>query len=141
MMRCWRARDATGASFCSTCIPAGSLPLGTDQTLQAIRFGPDDKTVVAAFWGSVQVWDWHANRERSVFKVNRGRLNSYAISPNGRYVATGDKNSEKIWDMKAPVEPRAFDASIQALWHTSYSPDGGTVAAAGRMASFIVMRP
>ncbi len=108
-----------------------SLPLGAERTLKAIRFGPNDKTLIAAFWGNVQVWNWRAKRECAVYKVNRGMLASYAISPDGRYVATGDGNSEKIGDLNAPGEAGTIEASPRALWQTSYSPDGRVVAAGG----------
>ena len=114
-----------------------SLPLGAEQTLKAIRFGPNDTTIIAAFWGSVQVWDRRARQERNVFrervdfKVNWGRMDSSAISPDGRYVATGDGHTEKIWDMNAPGEVGLLETSSHGLWHTSYSPDGSIVTVAG----------
>lgn len=108
-----------------------ALPLGTDRDLKALRFGPQDKTLIAVFSGAVRVWDWRINRVQIAFNVNRTGLESSAISPDGRYAATCTTEGEAIWDLHAPSEPRVLSVSAIALWHVRYSPDGRELAAGG----------
>lgn len=106
-----------------------ALPLGTDRTLRAIAFTPDNATLVAAFLGGVQAWNWRTQRKINDFKVMSGQYTSYTIEPSGRHAATGYKNTISIWDVNAPQEPRICEVNGKSLWGVVYSPNSRVVAA------------
>jgi WD40 repeat protein len=75
-----------------------------DKIITYTAFSADGKTVVSASADdTVKVWDWSQGREFfSTTALQTPQLIATALSPNGKYIATGQQDgSFKLWEIPA----------------------------------------
>jgi RNA polymerase sigma factor (sigma-70 family) len=104
-----------------------------------VRFSPDGKTLASA--GSqervVRLWDVAEGKELRTLEGHEATNPCLAFSPDGRFLATGDKGGTiRLWDPATGQELRQIDGprkpgpeAAGSLWTIAFSPDGHTLAA------------
>jgi WD40 repeat protein len=101
-------------------------PEDSGEGIRALAFTPDGKTLVAAGDQSIQIIDAEARKVTgSIFER---LVLALALSPDGRYLATGRYDGLTIWDWhtKQPILPRR---TLPAVESVAFSPDSRRVAA------------
>jgi WD40 repeat protein len=80
--------------------------------------------------GSVEAWDVATRQRRLAFSAHKLPVTSLAVSPDGRYVATGSlDNSTKLWDGATGRLLAYFGGHNRPVWALAFSADGKTLAA------------
>ncbi len=70
------------------------LPALTTNGVYAIAFSPDGKTVAAGLKnGFIKMWDLATGKERFNFPGHQAYINSLAVAPSGKLVATGSSDA------------------------------------------------
>jgi WD40 repeat protein/transcriptional regulator with XRE-family HTH domain len=80
---------------------------------------------------TASLWDVATGREVQRFQglIPFGR--GVAISPDGKWLATGgDDKIARLWDIATGQEVRRFVGHTDAVWHVAFSPDGQWLATA-----------
>jgi WD40 repeat protein len=114
-----------------------TFEIGPD-LVQSFTFAPDNRTLAVARWGDrskdLILWDFRSRTERLRFAENRqDGSNVLAISPNGRVLASADKDrSIRIWDMETGALKAALHEGVGWVKTLAFSPDGSRIAFGGQ---------
>ena len=106
----------------------GTTRLRHGQPITEIAFSLESKTILAADWNAVRVWDSTTGQALRAFGDPRGRqFQSVAFSADGKVAALSRPEGEvEIWDVAAGRQLREFQAGrFPAL---TFSPDGKQLA-------------
>jgi RNA polymerase sigma factor (sigma-70 family) len=116
----------------------GTLRFRTAHTVSRLAFAADGNTLLGAGWDNIaRVWDRSTGKERRKVVFREDWRNSFAVSPDGKLLATGGRDKDRklrLWDAgtgKLLFESAAQEGRIEVL---EFSPDGKTLAAAGNKA-------
>ena len=99
-----------------------------------IAFGADGRRLllVDVSDAGARLFETDTGRLISTWKVTKGTWGSFALSPDGRQVASGDEDGTlRLWDADTGRELahwRAHEAAVTAL---AYHPDGTTLVSGG----------
>jgi WD40 repeat protein len=113
-------------------------------TVGEVRFAPDGKTLVVAFGGvgevyewPFKVWGWPARKERPVADRYYGRnyrVQCAAFAPDSKTLVLRDQWGLTIWDTAAGRMEAEWDSRTlgeESVWGwVAVSPDGSTLATA-----------
>ncbi|MCA9265569.1 MAG: WD40 repeat domain-containing protein [Planctomycetales bacterium] len=105
----------------------------THQQLRCVQFDPTDRYVATACNddGPVRIWESESGTELNAFDHFGGGARCVAISPDGKYVASGG-NSGHIFVRAIPDgDVIRLLSTSEAVWAIAYSPDGRLLVAAG----------
>jgi hypothetical protein len=73
---------------------------------------------------------WHKNRnELATFKGHSYEVRSVAFSPDGKLLASGNRETVKLWEISTGQELATFGGHSD-VWSVAFSPDGKTLASA-----------
>jgi WD40 repeat protein len=89
------------------------------------RYTPDGKHLVTVS-NDIRVWDAATGAEVARAKVRGGYFN-FALSPDGKTVAAGERLVLWDWTTKDPPRPVKFERREAFLHHVAFAPDGKTV--------------
>jgi WD40 repeat protein len=79
--------------------------------------------------GSVEVWDVDHQHQRLHFPAHKLAITALAVSPDGRYLATGGlDNQTQLWDAATGEHLATFLVHNRPVWALAFSPDGRTLA-------------
>jgi WD40 repeat protein len=88
--------------------------------------------------GVLQLWDSELREKQADFEGECGGIESLALSPDGRYVATGGRelNHDRrghlvLWDVARRKALRALGPQASRVLALGFSPDGALVASGG----------
>lgn len=119
-------------------------------TSMYVKYFPNGTQVLTASqWGNnpgMHVWDVASGKIVASFKMEKGGVASFDISPDGKTVVTGDQNSEfsvRLWRMEtlAPLWERPREHLGEgggAVWGVAFSESGKLIAAATAEGCFIL---
>jgi RNA polymerase sigma factor (sigma-70 family) len=118
-------------------LPRGAIArLGTvrlrreDQTACDFAFTPDGKALVSARNPKVvQFWDVKTGKPLQEFR-HKNRFITFALSANGKLLATGNREEIIVWDVPKRKQLRKFAAKDAYDSLLAFSPDNGILAAA-----------
>jgi WD40 repeat protein len=80
--------------------------------------------------GTVEVWDMATQTKKFSFAAHKLSVTALAVSPDGRYFATGSlDNSTVLWESATGRKLATFHANNRPVWAVAFSPDGKTLAA------------
>jgi WD40 repeat protein len=104
-----------------------------------LTFSPDGKLLAAAHHNGLVVWDWQANKQRQLAKVEKGQTTTaVAISPDNRLLAAaveeaspeGKSVTIRIWDLESGMVRCECRGAGQRITMLTFSPDGQRLASA-----------
>ncbi len=73
----------------------------------------------------------HNIREQNQIRINQSEVNTISFSPDGKYIATGDRNGKvNIWNLSGQKQSE-FNAHEGQIFNLSFSPDGEKIATFG----------
>ncbi|MCM1973714.1 trypsin-like peptidase domain-containing protein [Streptomyces sp. G1] len=117
---------------------SSSLPLqrrlsGHDQTVDAVAFSPDGKTLATgSFDGTARLWDVASGKTRHTLKGHTDQVWTTAFSPDGSLVATGGRDAQvQLWKADTGELFSTLTGHESGVTSVAFSPDGKTLAAAG----------
>jgi WD40 repeat protein len=125
-VRIWRlAPDRAPEPLPFDCGPANSIALDPTATILATAFGEGDASVVS-------LWDLASGRERARHKGCLFGNNVLAFSPDGRFLASGDKDKVlRLRDGGTGDIVSTFDEEMGWIKTLAFSPDGRRIAFGG----------
>ena len=139
-IRRWKTSDAA---------PVGSEFYYTNDAVGGLAFlpGKTDQILSGHGHGELVWWDLSGATPavKSVFNHgNSYHVNSVAVSPNGRYAASGSfDRTMRIWDLTNPANTTAahvFADHADLVWRVAFSPDNKLVASASEDGTVRVYR-
>jgi WD40 repeat protein len=95
-------------------------------TVRSLAFTPDGKMLVAAADQAIHFLD--ARSGKTVAEIPERLVLSLAISPDGRWLATGRYDGVTLWDLQKRVKT-ASRWTVAAAESIQFSPDGRLLAA------------
>src|SRR5262249_39727364 len=100
---------------------------GHTDTVKALEFSPDGKTVATAGNdSSIRLWDASDGTEKDSLKAHDGPVNSLAFASDGKRLASGGRDGTAIvWDVKTGnvIKP-VLEGQGWAVVYLAYLPDG-----------------
>jgi WD40 repeat protein/serine/threonine protein kinase len=100
----------------------------------SVAFTPDGRTLAIADGGSRSIcfWDVGARCQRAAIPFESGYLQSMALSPDGKLLATGDwHGTVRVGDIAARRQRDTLTVHRGAIPQVLFSPDGKTLATGG----------
>ena len=71
-----------------------------DKSVLSLAFSPDGQTLASGGW-NIHIWDINTKQLKTMFKVDRGYVNSIKFSPDGRTLASGSSDGTVlIWELE-----------------------------------------
>src|SRR5581483_3000872 len=111
----WRAPDAA------------PVIIGVGVLSRDVAFSPDGARLVAATDRGLAVWDWrHAARPPVV--LGSSAPERFALSADGRHVATSELDAVEVRDLRHPDDPPVVLATGSSVAALALSPDGSHLA-------------
>jgi RNA polymerase sigma factor (sigma-70 family) len=92
--------------------------------------------------GAVHLWDSATGKERLSLPEAPGRLQSLALAPQGRTLATtrrevsSDRSTVSLWETHTGKQLRSFSIPALAENHLRFAPDGRTLVSSGGWAVY-----
>jgi WD40 repeat protein len=97
-----------------------------------VVFHPDGKRLVSAsLEGIIQIWDLEKVHEALVLNTLH-TVNSVAISPNGKQLASATGNAVKVWDVDKGKELFTVEGHQDEVSCVAFSSDGKLLASGSR---------
>lgn len=110
------------------------------QQINDIAFVSDDHRIVSAcFDGTVRLWDLNNTEDSGTLLAKAGdRVWRVAVSPNGKFVASGEDNGVRLWDLEKPKpnEPIGnLEGQSGKCVGLAFSKDGRLLVASGEQSA------
>src|SRR5262249_50091057 len=92
----------------------------------AVVFSPDGTFLASISGGGIRLWDATTGAEIRILKGHSGRIDSLAISPDGKRLVSGGKDDKtvKVWDVASGEELFTYRGHTARVHCLALSPDG-----------------
>lgn len=95
---------------------------------------PDGKTLVIAnsfYSNQIEVWDISTGKRLQSFGDNKGdRINTLAVTPDGKTIITAQKNNLQVWDMNTKKVVKTIP-NVGTVYTLLVTPDSQTLISNG----------
>jgi hypothetical protein len=110
-----------------------SVLKGHTETVSAVAFAPDGRSVVSASWDrSARLWDIASSRTLRSFEGHAEQLSCASVSPDGTTLLTGSWDSTlRLWQIANGRELRVLEGHSANVAAAAFGPDGKFVVSAG----------
>ncbi len=113
----------------------------TNYVISATTLPMNDKYIVSCSWdGTTRIWHRENGKELHKLDSDTGKVTSVAISSDGKYVASGSKESVTIWDRKSGEQLILLDHSFgrkDMVLSVSFSPNNDYLVSGSRYGATI----
>ena len=112
-------------------LPYSGDTQGASETV-SLAFSPDGRTLATASfdYGAAQLWNVATQRLIGTFSTDSDTIDTVAISPDGKLLATGaDEGTTRLWNVATHQQVGAPMNSADPIDSIAFSPDGKTLAA------------
>jgi RNA polymerase sigma factor (sigma-70 family) len=110
-------------------------PGANPPTITQLDFSPDGRSIVAKTRDQVvHFWDATTGKEVYRFRTNDNCSPDYALAPDGKTVAVGERCVVGLWDLATGKELARLESesgSLSLVCAVAFSPDGKLLAVAG----------
>jgi WD40 repeat protein len=125
--------------------------LGTGEMLQSLQFTersggetfaltPDGRTIVTGGGdGTLHFWDLATGDEVLTYRIDQQRIDTLAISPNGKLIAVSASNNVFLWEWTAGSEAEKIPVGLHVT-SLAFSPNGSILAEGPDSQTQIVLR-
>jgi WD40 repeat protein len=105
------------------------ITLGHGNTVNAVAFAPDGRTVITGSWdNTARLWDAATDTEIKRFEGHGDKVTAVAFAPDGKTVITGSYDeTARLWDATTGTEIRRFEGHDSPVNAVAFAPDGRTV--------------
>ncbi len=110
--------------------PAASLRCRHGNTISALAFSPDGKTLATAGWDkTVRLWDTTTGKEIRSLIGHQAEVEALAFAPDGKTLASsGWDQTVRLWDVSSGKELRLLGQHPDGVLAIAFSPDGKLLA-------------
>ncbi len=99
----------------------------------SVAFNDDGRQVLAGAAGRVATWDVRTGKAGPLLKADHGRVLGLAVSPDGKWLATGgEDHTIKLWYAHTRAERATFRGHTGPVQQIIFSRYGRTLLSAGR---------
>jgi WD40 repeat protein len=116
---------------------------GHEKFIYGVAFAPDGKSLASCSGdATIRVWDVDNDKAKMILKPS-SRVNSVAISADGRYLASGGRTEDAkaellLWDFKTGKQLAKLDGHRGYVCSVAFSPDSTMLASVGSQANVIL---
>jgi WD40 repeat protein len=105
----------------------------TTGKVDQLAFSPDSKRVLGVADGQkASLFDVQTGKELRTWQTDQGGWNSFALSPNGSWIASGGADRLiQLWDIDTGRELARWEAHDSSVTALIFSPDGKTLFSGG----------
>jgi WD40 repeat protein len=108
----------------------GTIRFRHGATIQYLQYARDGKVLASLGTDqTIRLWDTDSGKELQSFHVPESPNAPFAVSSDGKYLATTNFQRIRIWDTKTGKELHAIDDQNASVTALVFSPDGKTLAA------------
>ena len=115
--------------------PHGGLVLFSHiKSVAAVAFGPQSRRLATASGDrAVRIWEVATGRLMHTLLGHQGHISSITFSPDGLYLASGDREDGAIhlWDARSGQRRDTLEGQRLQVWSVAFSPDGTRLASGG----------
>lgn len=118
------------AALLSGAEPPPAVVLRHGNTVSAVAFASDGKTLASAGWDNViRLWDVAEARELRSLTGHTGEIECIAFAPDGKTLVSGAwDRTLRLWDVAEGKELRRFGVHPDGILCVAFAPDGKVIA-------------
>lgn len=113
--------------------PTLTCPINHSAPVRCVVFSPDGSVLVSVGNDKIViVWDLVSGACFKLMECHQGRIKSAAFSPDGKWLATGGRETIRIWNTDNWTLEDTIQAHNNEIWTLEWSPCGNLLASGAK---------